>query len=372
MDPKTRDEIRRLIDEVREAAQSERNRGRGQRLPAITVAMEEPIAWCVLSGFDGARYFTDPVFYLLQVLRQKLWRFRHIDDDTPITLDVPAWLGHYPEYTFLGIQQDFTDRGVPRLQRDHPISRTPDVSLVPQVDFTTSGWMPRALRWYHDLVELSEGALSIGFITWNRGCLDLAVQLRGYENLMVDSVDRPRFVHDLLCRLVEERCRWYDACAAHFGTHVGKTWIADDWIGAPFVSPAWFERFLLPRYLDIERHHGAIGAIHSCGDQTEFQGLMLKVESLESFEVSAWTDLRRSVANIPESKHLQISLHPNDVLVDSPAAMEAKLHSIADICHGRRYGVGTSGLTPIRGEEDFVQRIGTWTRLARDILQGQG
>ena len=99
---------------------------------------------------------------------------------------------------------------------------------------------------------------------------------------------------------------------------------------------------------------------------------MLKVESLESFEVSAWTDLRQSVANVPESKHLQISLHPNDVLVDSPAAMEAKLEGIADACRGRRYGVGTSGLTPIRGEEDFVRRIRTWTRLARRILQGEG
>jgi len=372
MQDAARDEIRRLTDEVREAAESAENRRRGLRPPAVTVAMEEPICWCVLYGFDGARYFSDPVLYLLQNLRQKLWRFRHIDDDTPITLDVPAWLGHYPEYTFLGMRQEFSERGIPRLQKDHPISRTPDVSLVPRVDFATSGWMPRALRWHQDLVELSEGALSIGFIGWNRGCLDLAVQLRGYENLLMDSVDRPRFVHDLLGRLVEERCRWYDACAAHLGTEVSKTWIADDWIGAPFISPAWFEEFLLPRYLDIERHHGAVGGIHSCGDQTQFQALMLKVESLESFEVSAWTDLRQSVANVPESKHLQISLHPNDVLVDSPAAMEAKLEGIADACRGRRYGVGTSGLTPIRGEEDFVRRIRTWTRLARRILQGEG
>ena len=45
-------------------------------------------------------------------------------------------------------------------------------------------------------------------MAWWRGPLDLAIQLRGYEALMVDISERPAFVHDLLRFITEQRCRW--------------------------------------------------------------------------------------------------------------------------------------------------------------------
>jgi len=116
---------------------------------------------------------------------------------------MPAWLGHYPEYTLLGLSVTFDSQGVPIIQTDHPLTRAPDLSLLQPIDFYTSGWMPRVLRWYDSLQRISAGRLNVTFnMTWWRGCLDLAVQLRGYDNLVNDMIERPGFVHDLMKFLV--------------------------------------------------------------------------------------------------------------------------------------------------------------------------
>jgi len=363
-------ELHRLIDRVQEAAASKRNRQRGGKAPHVSVGTEDPIIWTVLFGFDARRYFSDPLFYAEQTLRQKLWRFENIADDTRLTLDLPAWLGHYPEYTFLGIGVDFTERGVPLLQEDHPLTREPDLQLLSPVDFATSGWMPRARQWYEDLVSLVGDRLQVTFIDWSRGCLDLAIQLRGYQSFLADTRERPQFVHGLLDFLVEQRYRWHSERARYLGEAAPTTTcIADDWINVPFISPAIFRDFVLPRYLDIERLYGAIGGIHSCGNQTPLQRYLLEIRTLPGLEVSPWTDLAQTLLNVPPEKTLGISLHPNDVLVATPEEMRARLDFIASSCAGRPYGVGTSGLTPIFDDPaEFTRRVATWVGIAREVF----
>lgn len=78
-------------------------------------------------------------------------------------------------------------------------------------------------------------------------------------------------------------------------------------------------------------------------------------------------EIKPTLANVPPSKHLTIAVHPNDVLVDTPAEMAQKLARKAEELRdsGRSYDLGTSGLTPIRGEQDFIDRANTWLDAAR-------
>ena len=365
--------LARLIDEVQQAEASDRNLARlnSTAKPRLNVEMENPIAWVKLFGYDPVRYFTDALFHLEQVLRQKLWFFRNINDDVPISSWVPAWLGHYPEYTFFGLSVGVREHGGPEIQTDHALTETPDLSLLAPVDFRTSGWMPRMLQWYEDLVALAAGRLDIGFFAWNRGCLDIAVQLRGYGNLLLDTVENPQFVHDLLGLLTRERCAWFDAAAEYLGTPVGPTWVADDWVAVPYISPRIFADFVLPRYLEIEAHHGVFAGFHSCGDQAPLHADMLRIKTLGSFEVSPWMNLEQTLANLPADKHLGIAVHPSDVVVDTPEQMAAKLHAKAGVLRGieRSYSLGTSGLTPLQNEAGFIQRVNTWLELAREAFE---
>lgn len=366
------DRISTLIDRVEEACQSERNAARGNLRPSCTFGLEEPIWWTHVRRFDFQRYFTDPVFYFEQQLLQKLWRWDNFpEDEAPIGRGITAWLGHYPEYTFLGMSLEFSQRGVPLLDTHHPMRESPDLGLLKPVDFKTSGWMPRIMKWYDDLRRIAAGRVEVGFgMTWGRGCLDLAMQLRGYTNLVLDTLDRPQFVHDLLNWLVEQRCRWYEAYYAHFGLQKGPVGIADDWLYVPYISPQMVGDFILPAYLQLEAFHGGLGGVHSCGNQVPIQKYLLQVKSIGSFEVSPWTDLLGTLRNVPPDKHVHRFLHPNDVLFQSPQEMEAQLRFTVDSCRGRSYSIGTSGLTPIADDiQGFIRKTNQWIAIAGKIAR---
>ncbi|NLG26644.1 MAG: hypothetical protein GX557_01955 [Chloroflexi bacterium] len=330
--------IAALIDRLRAAVESHENQRRLKLQPTAVFGMEEPIASQRIYGYDVNHFFADPLFYVEQFLRQRLWRWEHFPrEDGPLPDDVWVWLGHYPEYTFLGMSVPYNERGVPCIQTDHPMTRAPDLRLLQPVDFKTSGMMPHILRFYDAVDSIVAGRLRLTYgMTWGRGCLDLAVQLRGYENWVADTAERPEFVHALMQFLVEQRCRWWEGYEQHFGQPRGPVPIADDWINIPFISPAMFRDFVLPYYKQIERFHGGIASIHSCGDQTPVQKYMLELETLPQFEISPWTKLDQTLSNVPASKRLAPFLHPNDVLMASPSEMEARLTHLVTALSGAR------------------------------------
>ena len=359
--------IGELIEQVTDAAASERNLQRGKTAPQVNICVEEPITSSILFGVDAERYYTDPAYYVEQSLRQKLWRFQNIDDDVPITTDIPASLGLYPEFTFLGMAVRYDAKGIPTIQDDHPLTRSPDLSLLEPVDFRTSGWMPRALRWYDDVSRIVAGRAPVSFITWWRGGLDLAVQLRGYESFVLDTIERPQFLRELMRFLTEQRIAWHEACSAHFGEPMTPASVGDDWINVPFITPAMFTDFVLPGYLELEKRHGGVCYVHSCGNQAPVQHDLLGINSLDVLEVSPWTDLRTSLANVPENKRLYISVHPNEVVVNDAAQVRGKLESIVTACRGRRYALG-AGSHPISDERDYLERLRRWITIAREVI----
>ena len=106
----------------------------------------------------------------------------------------------------------------------------------------------------------------IGFSLYER-----AWTLRGMEQLLIDFVDHPDFVHELLAAIVDYnvaqvgKALEYDIDAVYFG---------DDWgqQRGLQMGPVYWHRFLRPA---LERMYGVVRAadkfvmIHSCGDVDE-------------------------------------------------------------------------------------------------------
>lgn len=107
---------------------------------------------------------------------------------------------------------------------------------------------------------------NIGFSLYER-----AWTLRGMENLLMDFVENPEFVHELLDRIADwniamaKKALEYDIDAVYFG---------DDW-GQQHglqMRPAQWREFILPR---LKRMYGTVRTagkfqmIHSCGDVDE-------------------------------------------------------------------------------------------------------
>jgi hypothetical protein len=338
----------------------------------IGMAIEEPIAWTKIFNFDINRYFTDAEFYFEQTLRQKIWLCENFPEYSAyIPFEMPVSLGYYPEYTFIGLKVTYNADGVPIIENDHPIKSCADVKLLKPVDFKTSGWMPRILKWYDDILKIAAGRIKVTYnMEWWRGCLDQAIELRGYENFISDTIERPGFVNDLLSFLAENRCKWHKNYSEYFGIKLKPASIGDDWINVPFITPTIFEDFVLPRYVDIERFHGSLEYLHSCGNQTPLQKSILKnLRTMQIYEISPWTDLDESLKNIPEDKKLNINLHPNDILVADETSMRNRLCAIRDKCRGRKYKVNTSGLTPITPDiSEYVRCAKKWLETASNVL----
>lgn len=106
----------------------------------------------------------------------------------------------------------------------------------------------------------------IGFSLYER-----AWTLRGMENLMMDFIDYPEFVHALLAAIADyniaqvHEALKYDIDAVYFG---------DDWgqqSGLQMGAPTW-RKFLYPqlqRMYGVVRRAGKHVMIHSCGDVDE-------------------------------------------------------------------------------------------------------
>ena len=100
--------------------------------------------------------------------------------------------------------------GVPCFE-PHAIGETPDLSLIKPFDFHSTGVMPGLIEQYDRMREIAvdvyDGKLDISFPSFGRGPLDISITLRGYNRFVIDAVERPDFVHELLSFVVNQRRR---------------------------------------------------------------------------------------------------------------------------------------------------------------------
>ena len=353
--------------ETRLAAPDHKERGRAPE-PRFHTYLEN-LGWIQLFNYSINRFHTDPAFNLETQIRQKIFHLDHFNDDSTFGMDVSASLGMYFEYTLVGIDVQHQDDGVPNMAH-HPLQQTPDLRLLKRHDYRTSGVMPAMFRLRDALQALAKGRLSVSLPRWDRGPLDLAIQLRGYDNFVGDTMDRPEFVHALMRFLIEERIRWWDAYLADTGATDKAAMIADDWINIPFISPAMFEEFVLPYYLELERYHGRTPYIHSCGDKVPVQKMLLRIKTLDTYEVNHWTSLEGTLANLPADKFLSISILNSEVLLSDEAKMRRELERIATACRGRRYSVCAQAIEKLHTDmNEDISQVQRWLRVAREVLR---
>jgi len=366
-------QIDRLIDDLLRECEQPRNEAKKSAPdPKFTVYLEN-IGWAQLFGYDMNRYYGDPAFQLETQLRQRLYHWQSFDDDTPLSSSFEAMVGMYAEFSLFDMPVRHEAVGVPHIRDDHPMTQDPDLSLLQRHDFHTTGQMPDLIKVWETLRELAAGRLDITFPVWSRGPLDIAIQLRGYDNFVADTVERPQFVHDLLRFIVEERMRWWDERAKFIGPSPSAAGISDDWVNVPFISPAIFEDFCLPRYLELEQYHGQINRLHSCGDKSPLVHIILQIKTLDSFEVNHWTPLDLMIERVPADKHLAYAFQNLDVLIGTEAEQEAKIRAVVEACAGRRYSLCGQALQRVSDSYAHdIEQVKQFVRVARRVLGRPG
>lgn len=379
------DQINKLVNEVERGMNSPRNQDKkNPPNPSFVVAMEN-IGWAQLFDYHMQEFYDDPYLNLEMQLEQKLFHLKNYDDDTYIDENISASTGYYWDFSFFGLKISHQKEGVPKLPEDHPLRERMDLKLLPaQIDFYHSGEMPQVHFLYQRLKELVEDKVKVVFPRWERGPLDTSVQLRGYDNFIMDTYQQPEFAHSLMEHIANKRIEWWGQYLDFIRKEgesdipffiggkrakIESAGIADDWVNIPFISPEIFKEFVFPHYLKLADFHKNIIWFHSCGDMVPLQKYLLKLPGLEFFENSPWMKLEKTLENIPPDKHICARIRGNDILLHDEGWIKKELGRIVSLCQGRKFTIVAEAFQKLHDDyQQDIRKIKEYIKIAKEVL----
>ena len=363
---------RRAESKRKEVAERDSRFGAG-RVP-ITSYMEN-IGWPELFGYEMHQVHDDAAFAAEQRLRELIFWADNVDDDTVPAATLQADVGWYWDITLFGMKIHHTPVGVPEFE-PHPLRERLDLSLLGRFDFHATGDMPRLLAKYERLCRLSTdeygGNLEVTLPSFNRGPLDIYVQLREYVHFAEDTAARPRELSAALHYLVDERLRFARERQRYLGlpSLPPTTYVADDWVNVPFISPSVFREFVVPLYRRIRAEEGPPSGFHTCGN---FEPVALDLvgafPEIEMLEVSPWSSVAALDAVLPPRVGLQAAILNTVSLGGSEAEQVGKLAPVRDAARHRKMWLNVQAIEriPPTYEETF-ERLNRFLGLARRVL----
>jgi hypothetical protein len=364
-------ELRRRRKLAENAARDARS---GPGRVAVTSYMEN-IGWTDLLGHPMSRVHDDPAFAAEQRLRELVFWADNVDDDTVPVASIQADTGMYWDMTLFGMEIRHTRLGVPEFGR-HPLREGLDRSFLPPFDFSATGDMPRILARHARLKEISAdtygGRLEVTFPYFHRGPLDIFVQLRGYEGFVEDAGARPAALAAALDHLTSERLRFARERQRHLGepSLPPTTFVADDWVNVPFISPAMFRDFVAPCYRRIRAEEGPASGFHTCGNFEPVARDIAEIfPEIEMLEVSPWNSVTALDAILPPRVGFACSVLNTVTLGGSEAEQRAKLLPIRDAARHRKVSLSAQAIEriPDTWQETFA-RLNRFLALAREVL----
>ena len=146
-----------------------------------------------LAGVSTKRFFTDAATFVeAQLLVTEYYQFDTISN---------FWDVYNIEAEALGQKIVYHPGGIPDADRTRPLIGAPsDLDRLLPSDPYTSGRMPWVLEVNRNYLEMA-GILDRAYFT---APFSLAVNIRGYENLVIDMFERPTFVHRLFRFLCDD------------------------------------------------------------------------------------------------------------------------------------------------------------------------
>jgi len=339
----------------------------------------ENIGWPELFGYEMNHLLEDAEFSIEQNLRQKIFWLDNVADDGIPGLGISADVGLYWDMTLFGMQIRHTAIGVPEFQ-PHPFQRKFDRAVLGHFDFYTTGVMPKLIAKYQRMQEISRrkygGKLPVGFPCFHRGPLDIYVQLRGYENFLEDIADRPDAFQEAMVWLVDERCRFAQERQKFLGENAlpATSFIGDDWVNIPFISPDFFRASIVPIYQRIRNQEGPVSGFHTCGNIEAIAGDLLRVfPEMQCLEVSGWNDVLKLDAAVGKNIRFTANIINTVSLGDALDEQRSKLDAIRRVSRHRDVTVCVQAMVKLYPTyEETLARWNRFLNLAREELVFHG
>jgi len=281
----------------------------------------------------------------------------------------------YYDMTLFGLRINYQPNGVPIFDR-HALADDRDLSQLKPFDFYVTGEMPMVHNRYNELTRISKelygGEVKVNFPWFHRGPLDIAIQLREYDNFVADCAEEPGYVHELLGYIVSERARFNTLAAPLHAPPAGAptTYIADDWINVPFVSPAMFDEFIAPAYRKIQENEGMVTGFHTCGVYTPLVQRMLELfPGIKTLDDLGWNDLSELDRLVDKSIGLTVANKNSFILCATADEHRQRLGETKKAGRGRRLTVCSSAIVRLHDTiDESIYVMNGFIDLAREVM----
>ncbi len=369
-----------LIDMAVETYGSEENRRRlhDERRIRMKVGIGRPVYGNAF-GSTMAEYYSDAETCLTLQLRWKLFNFYHLRDDTAFNLLVGQEFSTAYEPSMFGIEY-FIEEGKDPTYGKPVIIEREDLASLSKPDFYTSGMMPRVHSVYRDMKTLCGDKLTVFMQGWARGPWSIATMIRGFNDLLVDCLDEPDFVKEMMRFIVDCRLSWETQRCEFLGITpqdesyrwmyclYRQNWNSDifeDEVDGTLFSPEMHHELVIPYQKMMSDFYGGVAYYHSCGDLTNFLADIMTLNIKYVQHISSWTDFRAAAETVSPHVILQCSLNAtDDVLIASEDHMRSVIRRMIDNSMGRTIDICPDALYV--GGWDTLDKVKTMIRIFRE------
>ena len=336
-------------------------------------------AWSILPEFPllarvtGACLrdtYLDPEAFVRFTLAQRIYRFERWQDWTPLTLDIAYWPGVILETSVFGMTPQYPEAEDPWIVHKPMVKDKDDIDAL-HAGFDPGKGVVGLMLGMSEFCREKLPGFKVQVQAWDRAAVGIAMDLMGTEQFLMNTIDRPVLVHELMRRVVDEGRAWSEARGGElkkrgFSTEssispgtgsfssMNSSYvniIADE-VNMPMMSPAVYEEFVFPYERETVDHGGRLNYYHSCGCLTPFLQDIATLRP-ETQHVSAWTDFETAVRiYMGTDTVLQKTLHPlRDVLDQDEAGMVEVIRTIQAVAGGKvKYCLIANGIDSVSGD----------------------
>jgi len=328
--------------------------------------------WAKYLNLSLKDFYLNGETFLENYLKITIERFKLFKDDAYIVKRIPMWMSVAYEATFFGMKVNFFDDIEPWLDYEEIIKKPEDLKKMKFPNFYKSGLMPKAIEVYEYVKENIDDDFEVLFPMWARGPFGLAVYLRGFNNLMMDMIDRPQFMHELMRFITDSMKSWFDSLAQYLGKPVGKGTLFNDEVNCPSLSPEFYKEFVLPYEKELCEYHGGLHYWHSCGDITRLCRLIREIPNIDLIHRGPWTNAQEIGKVFGDTSAIEVCFNTEAEIMGASDQEIRKLLTgiIKDFneTNVKGYCLRADNITFYKSWEDTFSKANEFYRIAKDVI----
>jgi hypothetical protein len=338
----------------------------------------------------------DPFFrHFEDFFRNRLF-WGTLDDDSIFE----PWVNIGAVYKYWGWglsgQRNFSDESGGSYKIDYPIKELSDIDklVAPRHEIDevkTTENVGRVSDAIGDIITINVDR-GPAYRMWSGDISTDLGYLRGIENIMIDMMDNPEWLHRLLAFMRDGIVRTHEQAESAgdwgLGAHQNQAMPYGEELRDPLpnvngvmrkelwcfmaaqeltsVSPGMHDEFMLQYQIPILRHFGLV-AYGCCEDLTRKIGILRQIPNLRRIAVSPFTDVRKCAEQIGRDYVLSYRPSPADMV--SYGFDKDRINSILkrdfEFCKDSCFDITLKDVETVQNDPD---RIRNWVKLARRMV----